>query len=369
MDPSTAGAVKPAQTHQFEFTGSGGEYFRIWIVNLLLTLITFGIYGAWAKVRRLRYFYGNTVLAGSSFEYHGEPKKILKGRLIAGALILPYYLFQNTHPLWALPFLVAFIIALPFIVVKSRRFQMRMTSWRNIRFNFLGSYGQAIRIYIGLTALITVTLGILFPYVQFAKQRFIIGETRFGSSKFEFNARPGRYYAAYFAALGWFVVSLIAWIVLLALLVVVIALAAGVSADALQNPRVLLSNPSAMSVAVVAGIIAYASFVAAFLVPAAVASARITNEAFNHTSVEGHQLQSSLLAKQLVGIYLTNLLGVVFTLGLFSPWAKVRLLRYQLEHTTLTVHGNLDEFVATESANVSATGEELGDFLDVDFGL
>jgi len=38
------------------FTGRGTEYFGIWIVNLLLTIITLGIYSAGAKVRRLQYF-------------------------------------------------------------------------------------------------------------------------------------------------------------------------------------------------------------------------------------------------------------------------------------------------------------------------
>ena len=66
----------------FEFRGNGSEYFRIWIVNLLLTIVTLGIYSAWAKVRRLRYFYGNTFVDGQSFEYHGQPLAILKGRLI-----------------------------------------------------------------------------------------------------------------------------------------------------------------------------------------------------------------------------------------------------------------------------------------------
>ena len=44
------------------FTGSGSEYFRIWIVNVLLTIVTLGFYSPWAKVRRLKYFYGNTYL-------------------------------------------------------------------------------------------------------------------------------------------------------------------------------------------------------------------------------------------------------------------------------------------------------------------
>ena len=52
-----------------EFTGSAGEYFRIWIVNLFLTPITLGIYSAWAKVRKKRYFYGCTRFDGDTFDY------------------------------------------------------------------------------------------------------------------------------------------------------------------------------------------------------------------------------------------------------------------------------------------------------------
>ena len=51
----------------FRFHGQAGEYFRIWIVNICLTVITLGIYSAWAKVRRKRYFYSNTQLNVSSF--------------------------------------------------------------------------------------------------------------------------------------------------------------------------------------------------------------------------------------------------------------------------------------------------------------
>ena len=43
-------------------SGAAGVYFRIWIVNLFFTLITFGIYSAWAKVRKKKYFYGSTRL-------------------------------------------------------------------------------------------------------------------------------------------------------------------------------------------------------------------------------------------------------------------------------------------------------------------
>jgi uncharacterized membrane protein YjgN (DUF898 family) len=95
---SEAATTAPA-THDLpiEFHATGGEYFRIWIVNLLLSIITLGIYSAWAKVRRLRYFYGSTMLDGASFEYHGRPIAILKGRII---VVGSYLVYVITAKLW-----------------------------------------------------------------------------------------------------------------------------------------------------------------------------------------------------------------------------------------------------------------------------
>jgi len=38
-------------------------------------------------------------------------------------------------------------------------------------------------------------------------------------------------------------------------------------------------------------------------------------------------------------IYLTNLLGIVFTLGLYTPWAQLRLMRYRLGAMSVEVPG------------------------------
>ncbi|MDR1854861.1 MAG: DUF898 domain-containing protein, partial [Azoarcus sp.] len=53
--PVQPAADEAVVEHRLQFTGSGGEYFRIWIVNLLLSILTLGIYSAWAKVRREQY--------------------------------------------------------------------------------------------------------------------------------------------------------------------------------------------------------------------------------------------------------------------------------------------------------------------------
>ena len=79
--------------------------------------------------------------------------------------------------------------------------------------------------------------------------------------------------------------------------------------------------------------------------------------------------RSNLRAWPLIGIYLSNLVAIVFTLGLFYPWAKVRQVRYQLENTAIDSDGNLAAFTAASGVGIDAVGEEVGDFFDVDFGI
>ena len=97
-------ATQKPQRHYLSFTGSGGEYFKIWIVNILLTIITLGIYSAWAKVRTNQYFYGNTILDNASFQYLAKPLNILKGRIIAVTVLIVYSVIQNLYRLCALCF-------------------------------------------------------------------------------------------------------------------------------------------------------------------------------------------------------------------------------------------------------------------------
>ena len=138
--PGAGGRLRP-----IVFTGSGGEYFRIWIVNLLLSILSLGIYSAWAKVRRQRYFHRNTRLAGSAFDYHARPAAILLGRIVAAAGLVVFVVAAELQPLAAVGLLAAWLIGLPWIVHRALRFRHANTSWRGIRFGFLGTVGQAYR--------------------------------------------------------------------------------------------------------------------------------------------------------------------------------------------------------------------------------
>jgi hypothetical protein len=123
----------------FEFSGTGSEYFKIWLVNIILSVITLGIYSAWAKVRRKQYFYGSTKILGSSFQYLADPVKILKGRLIVVGFFILYSVLSILLPLVSGIMGLVFILILPWLIVRSRVFNARNSAVRNVRFGFKGS--------------------------------------------------------------------------------------------------------------------------------------------------------------------------------------------------------------------------------------
>ncbi|MBT8112324.1 MAG: DUF898 domain-containing protein, partial [Gammaproteobacteria bacterium] len=97
------------------FAGSGFEYFKIWIVNILLTIVTLGLYYPWAKVRNRRYFAANSNLEGRNFEYHATGKQLFIGYLIAMAIFIVFVIIQNVSPIGSLIVALLFILALPWI--------------------------------------------------------------------------------------------------------------------------------------------------------------------------------------------------------------------------------------------------------------
>src|SRR5450755_3998184 len=116
MDENSAHTPQPVR-----FSGSGAEYFGIWIVNLLLTIVTLGIYSAWAKVRRLQYFYRHTELAGSSFDFHGSPTRILIGRLIALMMFIAYNFSVRLQSRMTIVIVLGLAIIMPWLLRNSLR--------------------------------------------------------------------------------------------------------------------------------------------------------------------------------------------------------------------------------------------------------
>ena len=95
------------------FTGRTGDFFGIWFVNITLTILTLGIYSAWAKVRTKRFFYGNTHVGGRAFDYHANPVAILIGRLIVVGFFVAANILSAVVPFFGFLFYPALILAFP----------------------------------------------------------------------------------------------------------------------------------------------------------------------------------------------------------------------------------------------------------------
>jgi uncharacterized membrane protein YjgN (DUF898 family) len=321
-----------------EFTASAGEYFRIWIVNLALTIVTLGIYSAWAKVRKRRYFYGHTRIAGEAFEYRANPIAILKGRLIAVAALAVFYGVGYFWPLYQWILWIPLAIVAPWLLVRSLAFNAYNTAHRNVRLGFRGTYGGCMKVVLVYGWL--VLSGILYPYFKHRLLRFVAESHWYGTTRFEVADFKKPFISAYANAyglgflLGMAVVGLTIW--------------------------------SKSALAVAAG---FALFYGGFFLLFAYVRARTTNALWNAVRIGPLRFESALSAGALIWIYFSNLVAIAFTLGLATPWAVVRATRYRASMTAVIVSGSLEGFAQAEAQQVSVAGEEAAELFDIDIAL
>jgi len=350
VDAAPVPAVSQAVEHPFEFTGDAREYFRIWIVNLALTIVTFGIYSAWAKVRTQRYFYANTRVAGTPFEYLAQPLPILKGRLIAFVVFGGYSLSRHISPQVQLAMALVIFVLVPVLIVLGQRFRARYSAWRSLNFAFVGTIGRAYPPFFLMYFLVPVTLFVFYPFMKAKQKRFLVENHRYGGVTFAFRALDSDFFMPYLKGFGLTIVWLIAAIFLSSMIMVMLTRGAKMPSPVAIYATVVL---------VYGGLFAVGIYVVS----------RVTNLLYNSVDIGGHRLKSTLGARELAGLYLTNTLAILASAGMLIPWAMIRMARYRASHLILLAHGDLDAFAAEASVERGAAGAELGHLLDVEIGF
>lgn len=344
----TPGTVAP-QPLKFTFTGSGSEYFRIWIVNTLLTIVTLSIYSAWAKVRTLQYFYRSTQLDGATFDYHGSPKAILKGRAIVFVLAILYQVAVQISPVLGVVLAIALAAVFPYLLVRSLRFRMANSSYRGLRFAFTGNDAEGYKVFLLWPILAVLSLYLLAPLAHQRFKRYQHNNTRFGTAPFAFEAAAGAFYGIYLRTVAVVLVFLIGG-----------ALLGATTAAA-------LGGSGAAGVAIVMTMVFGLYFGMMLIGPYFLA--KLQNLVWNNTTLAPHRFRSEVRAGRLFLIMLTNYILIALTLGLFYPFARVRSIRYRVESMTILAAGPLDEFVAGEQQQVGALGDAAVDWYDIDIAL
>lgn len=317
MNDTSSAKVLP-----FEFTGKTGEFFGIWIVNILLTIITLGFYTPWAKVRTRRYFYGNTVLDNSAFDYTASPMAILKGYLIAVVAFAIYTAVSQIYPPSVFIFLLVFLLLMPWLVVRSMIFRARNSVYRNLRFTFEKSYKEAALIFTGLALLTPFTFGLLMPYLVYRQKKFFVENSGFGQSRFKFHGDIGAFYTPYLILMGLVMVPM-----------VIIGILAAIAIPAYQSYMEQAGQASQFinsagpdeSLIFIGIFIMYGIMILFYVFIFAYLESRIGNLVWNGIEFVTNRFESKLRARDLLWIYFSNIIAIIVSFGLLIPWAKIRL--------------------------------------------
>lgn len=368
MALSPAAAPSSVTREPFAFTGTAREYFGIWIVNVLLTIVTLGIYSAWAKVRRQRYFYGNTHLAGGTFEYHAKPMRILVGRIIVLVLLVAYNVILTVASVYGIIIIIVAIFAVPWLIMRGLRFSARVTTYRNVRFDFTGGYWGAFRAYILGGALIYGTLGFLAPLASQWIWNYMLGNLRYGDRPISCDPRLEKLYGQWWLPAIVFVLGSIAMVAL----AIATAYLAGAFLPEGVLDRLDPDNENGFPIYVLVGLI-YLGFIPLalmYMLSALLYRAGTRNVALSETVIDGrHALSSQIHRGRFAWIWFSNLFVTVMTLGLARPWAAIRMARYLSVVTWLDTTGSLDSYVSGLRAEGGATGSEFLDVEGFDLGF
>ena len=339
----------------FEFTGKAKEFFGIWFSNLLLSILTLGIYSAWAKVRRRRFFLGHTLIGGHRFDYHADPKVILKGRAIVVSVLVVMSLVSELSTVLSGTSLVLLMLALPWLANRSLRFNARMTSFRNVRFDFSGTYGKSLLAFVLLPLLGLLSLGLLQPFATRYSGRYLAMNYSYGDAKLESDPQLKRLYKGFFQA---FSIVLIPFVVLL-----------GIVAQHDWDLERLVLVPIDGATGWLIDFSPFALIIALYL-------AFFHYRAVARNSILGslsisrvHQLKSEISGFRLAWIVLSNSFLTLSSFGLLQPWGAVRRWRYETESLQLIPGGSLDEFIGKIQPAEGVIGSEYTDLQDIDVGI
>jgi len=331
--PAEQNEDQPSSPLGFEFRGDGMEYFKIWIVNILLTILTLGIYSAWATVRNNRYFYSNFYLDDNNFRYLAEPIQILKGRLIAIAALVVFMITSQMAPMIGFGLMMLLLIAIPYFVNQSLAFNNRMSAYKNLQFRFKGSYGEAFMVLYVWPIVGMLTLGILYPLALLRLNQYMVRNSSYGTTPFTFDATFGDYGKIFLTMIGaGIVLAIPTWVVVAFI------------------PSLALIVPVFVA-AVYFGLIVF------FMV-------KTTNLFYASLALADHSFDADLQMSGLAKVILINTFLTIITLGLYLPAAKVRMAKYVCSCMVMHADGPLDNFVAAEKENVSALGDEFGQAFD-----
>lgn len=313
--------LSDSKEYKLSFHGMGGEYFGVVIVNWLLTAITLGFYYPWAKANQLKYLYGASALNGDRFAFHGTGKEMFKGFIKAILIFVIIYggfivfFAMDMLGIGVLFFYLAILAIIPLAIHGSYRYRMSRTSWRGIRFGYRGNRKELIINFFKWFVFTLLTLGIYGSWFSMNLRKYVLDHVRLGSLEFNYKGEGGDFFLlnlkGYFLSIITLGIFMFWW-----------------QAD----------------------LFAY----------------YVDNLTVNK---DGKQIRfkSTATGSDFFILLIVNLLLLICTLGLGYAWVVTRTMDFVLSKIQMEGDIDLNTISQTEGHFTDATGEDVGDILDLDF--
>jgi uncharacterized membrane protein YjgN (DUF898 family) len=371
--PDTPVPPAPPARHSehLHFSGRGSEYFRIWVVNLLLTLATLGVYSAWAKVRKARWFARHTALGGHRFDFHGEPWRILLGRAIAVALLVLWSFAFDVSAWFGLAVLALFCVVGPLLFAGAQRFRLANTSWRGLRFSFEAPRREVFVVCVPLVLMWTVgtvfqafgveggwlvAAGLLtlfgFPWAHARLKQMQHSHAAYGNVRFAYGHATASFYGLYAKA-------------------AVLAFVGGAFAVPLlgllgQTAGGGAAQPAWWMAALFGAVVVLATWLVAWPYFAA----RLQQVVWGATHCGPLRFRGEMKGFVLWRLVIVQTLLVLATCGLYWPFAAVAIARYRVQSIVVESDAPLPdvEAPAVPEGARRAAGDAAADFFGLDIG-
>lgn len=304
--------------------GKGSEFALIFFKNIILIFLTLGIYYPWARVEQLKYLYSTTEFNGTRFSFTGTGKEVFKGYLKLYALFLIFFVFftyaslteNNTAHIITLAVFYSFaILILPFAIHGAVRYRAIKTNWNGVHFNYTGISMEMFRLCIKGFLLTIVTLGIYSSWLNVSIRKYIFSHLKFGNLSFDFKGKGDQLF----------------WI---------------------QLKFVLLFT-------ITAGIYTFWYLKNIFKFYVENLKMYQDNKEINF---KVHATGGSIFL-----LLITNMLLIVFTLGLATPWAAIRTIKFITENSSFVEDLDIKNIgISNEDNYNNTTGHNFIDFLNLD---
>jgi uncharacterized membrane protein YjgN (DUF898 family) len=373
-----APAATPARSRVLEirFTGSGSEYFRIWAVNLLLILLSCGLYLPFAKIRRIRYVYANTLIDGEALAFHGDVWRMFRGFMLLAVLMAAYTFAGQFSPAAALPAFVLLCLVWPALWRAALQFRLRLGfegSLAEAYLGFLPVYVPAVLMTALLpdgngpssdpgintelwSGVLLLVVGLMAPWSTALLKRYQHRGYRIAGECSEVVLRTR---SVYFIGLKVVMLGLAMGVFAMCAAFVLGGLMAMIAAGKMN------AKGAGSYIWIVLMGLSYLLFAGGLL---AYYAARVQNLVWSNTRSASLQFRSELSG--LTRLNVANWVLIVLTLGLYRPFAVMAVMRLRLE--AVRIEASTDPAMWTAPGTrgrTDASGDVAGDFFGLDVGL